>query len=49
MTEFNAYHQWLAIPPNEQPPDYYRLLGVSTFEADPREVKGVKVKGVKPL
>lgn len=32
---FDPYHKWLAIPANEQPPNYYRLLGVSLFESDP--------------
>lgn len=31
---FDAYHQWLGIPPAEQPPDHYRLLGVARFERD---------------
>ena len=30
----DAYHQWLGIPPAEQPPNAYRLLGVRPFEAD---------------
>ncbi len=30
----NPYQAWLDIPPAEQPPDYYRLLGVRRFEAD---------------
>lgn len=34
MPEFNAYHKWLGIPPEEQPPNYYRLLGVALFEKD---------------
>ncbi|HZZ73404.1 MAG TPA: PA14 domain-containing protein [Pirellulales bacterium] len=29
---FDAYHTWLGIPPAEQPPHHYRLLGVSLFE-----------------
>jgi len=33
--EFDAYHKWLAIPPSEQPPNHYRLLGLPLFEADP--------------
>jgi len=33
--EFDAYHKWLGIPPNEQPPHHYRLLGLAPFEADP--------------
>jgi hypothetical protein len=32
---FNAYYKWLAIPPEEQPAHYYRLLGVRAFESDP--------------
>jgi hypothetical protein len=32
---FDAYHKWLGIPPDEQPPNYYRLLGVKLFETDP--------------
>lgn len=32
---FDAYHKWLGIPPHEQPPNHYRLLGLAPFEADP--------------
>jgi len=32
---FDPYYKWLGIPPTEQPPHYYRLLGISLFEADP--------------
>jgi len=32
---FDAYHQWLGIPSHEQPPNYYRLLGIQLFESDP--------------
>lgn len=28
---FNAYHEWLGIPAEEQPADHYRLLGVKRF------------------
>jgi len=31
---FDPYHRWLAIPPEEQPPHAYRLLGVKLFEED---------------
>jgi len=31
---FNGYHVWLGIPANEQPPNHYRLLGISIFETD---------------
>jgi tetratricopeptide (TPR) repeat protein len=32
---FDPYHKWLGIPPSEQPPNHYRLLGISRFESDP--------------
>ena len=31
---FDPYHQWLSIPPKDQPPDHYRLLGLARFEGD---------------
>lgn len=31
---FDAYYKWLGIPPEEQPPHHYRLLGIRLFEAD---------------
>ncbi|REJ98798.1 MAG: hypothetical protein DWQ35_00275 [Planctomycetota bacterium] len=32
--DFDPYHKWLGIPPEDQPPDHYRLLGVTRFETD---------------
>ncbi len=32
---FDPYHKWLGIPPKDQPPNHYRLLGIELFEADP--------------
>ena len=32
---FDPYHKWFGISPNEQPPNYYRLLGIPLFESDP--------------
>lgn len=32
---FDPYRKWLGIPPSEQPPNYYRLLGIPLFECDP--------------
>jgi len=32
--EFDAYYQWLGIPPEEQPANHYRLLGIKVFEAN---------------
>jgi hypothetical protein len=33
--EFDPYRKWLGIPPEEQPPDHYRLLGIAPLESDP--------------
>jgi hypothetical protein len=35
---FDAYHQWLGIPPADQPPHHYRLLGLALFESDPNVI-----------
>lgn len=32
--EFDPYYTWLGIPPEEQPPHHYRLLGIRRLEAD---------------
>ncbi len=32
--DFNPYHEWLGIPPGDQPPNHYRLLGIDPFESD---------------
>jgi hypothetical protein len=31
---FDPYYTWLGIPPEEQPADYYRLLGVRRYESN---------------
>ncbi len=30
--KFDAYYEWLGIPPKHQPPNHYRLLGIELFE-----------------
>ena len=35
MSDFDPYRKWLGIKPEEQPPNHYRLLGISPFEDDP--------------
>jgi hypothetical protein len=35
MAQFDPYRKWLGIPPEEQPPNHYRLLGIGLFEPDP--------------
>jgi len=37
--EFDAYHAWLGIPPEEQPPTHYRLLGLAETERDPKVIE----------
>ncbi|MFM9066230.1 MAG: serine/threonine-protein kinase [Planctomycetota bacterium] len=36
---WDPYHQWLGIPPAEQPADLYRFLSLKKFEADPRIIQ----------
>ena len=31
---FDPLHKWLGIPPTEQPPNHYRLLGIALWEDD---------------
>ena len=31
---FDPYHKWLGIPPEDQPANHYRLLGLELFESD---------------
>ncbi len=34
--KFDPYWEWLKIPPEQQPPNHYRLLGLKSFESDPK-------------
>ena len=34
-SDFDPYYLWLGIPPHEQPPHHYRLLGIALFESNP--------------
>lgn len=34
QTSFDPYHKWLGIPPKDQPPNHYRLIGIDLFETD---------------
>lgn len=34
MANLDIYHHWLGIPPDQQPPTLYRLLGLVEFESD---------------
>jgi hypothetical protein len=46
---FDPYHKWLGIPPQEQPPNHYRLLGISLFESDPDVIDAAASKQVAYL
>jgi hypothetical protein len=37
--EFDAYHKWLGIPKEDQPPHYYRLLAIRMYEDDPQVIE----------
>lgn len=39
QSPLDPYQQWLGIPPAEQPPNHYRLLGVRQFESDPEVIR----------
>ena len=39
MAAFDPYHRWLGIPPEEQPPNHYRLLGLVQYESDPEVIE----------
>lgn len=34
----DPYHHWLGLPPGQQPPSYYRLLGLPEFENRPEAI-----------
>ena len=38
MQEFNAYHEWLGLPPDATSPTYYQILGLGEFEADAAKI-----------
>ena len=42
--EFDPYHKWLGIPPEQQPPNHYRLLGVELFESDADVIESAAVR-----
>lgn len=36
--EFDPYYEWFGIPPKDQPPNLYRLLGIELFEENRRVI-----------
>lgn len=41
---FDAYHKWLGIRPDQQPPTYYQLLGVSPEERDAEVIEEAAIR-----
>ena len=39
MSPFDPYLNWLGIPAHEQPPNFYRLLGIVLFESNPQVIE----------
>ena len=37
--DFDPYHKWLGISPDERLPTHYRLLGLIAFESDPEVIE----------
>jgi hypothetical protein len=46
---FDPYHVWLGISRNEQPPNHYRLLGISLFESDLQVIDGAADRQMRHL
>src|SRR5262245_2338743 len=46
---FDPYYIWLGIPPEEQPADHYRLLGISRFETNEEVISNAADQRVRHL
>lgn len=49
MASFDPYHKWLGIPPRDQPPHHYRLLGIELYESDPEVIEAAAERHVTYL
>src|SRR4051812_17623992 len=43
---FDPYRKWLGIPPKDQPPNHYRLLGIAHFEDDLDVIEGAATRQI---
>lgn len=43
---FDPYHKWLGVPPEEQPANHYRLLGIQLFESDPDVIESAATRQI---
>ena len=46
---FDPYYKWLAIPPEDHPPNHYRLLGLPNFESDADVITNAANQRIKHL
>ena len=46
---FDPYRKWLGIPPKDQPPHHYRLLGIPAFEDDPDVIENAAARQMSHL
>jgi hypothetical protein len=42
--ELDPYWKWLGIPPEQQPPDHYVLLGIAPFEANRDVIENAAIR-----
>ena len=49
MPDFDPYHRWLGIPPDERPISKYRLLGIAEFEQDKEIINSASLRQTKHL
>ena len=46
---FDPYYKWLGIPPKDQPPHFYRLLGIEDFETDVDVIENAAARLISQL
>ena len=46
---FDPYYKWLGIPAKDQPPTYYRLLSLESFESDPDVIESAADRAMAHL
>lgn len=46
---FNPYTSWLGIPQEQQPVDFYSLLGLAPFESDPQRIQAAAQQQVSKV
>jgi hypothetical protein len=47
--KIDPHHEWLGIPPRDQPPHYYRLLGIIAFESNPTLIENAACNRIDRL